>query len=667
MTKARPGDKVSVQIRSYANNTTPARGTIQSVLGRTGRYATEMAAIIRRYQLHDAFESSALVEAAQAKAAFEAGAIEGREDLRDQLIVTIDPPEAQDFDDAISLTRNSKGHWVLGVHIADVSAFVPADSALDRSARLRGNSVYLPGQTLPMLPEILSNGICSLQPDVPRYTKTVFLTYNKDGQVMATRFCRSVIQSKARLTYQQVDRILKGEPLNQTRDIIDLLRDMEALARCLQTRRHQAGMLHLAMPEIEVILDHEGRAVDVVPKDTSFPHTLIEMFMVEANVAVARLLDRYCIPFMRRIHPAPNLATLRQLSHTLRLLGVNLSRQPKRVQLQGLLEQLGDTRLTVPVNLLVLRSLAKAVYSPAAVGHYALAASQYCHFTSPIRRYADLIVHRVLDAYLAGQVYKARRLYSIGDLTQIGAHISETEQAAEEAEQEVKTILVLSLLKRCIGEEHEGGGRQPDTFRGLCVSPGVRRPRPSPDRVTRCRSMAIRRTSPMPGRSPQPHGPTPGSTHARAYHRSPPCSRTHGPGPGPSRGQEKDTRHPPQYPTLQTQEETLYKGTEEKVISPQRGSLTFTACHLFLGMVFSVFYNFFTRALIDLYLRLVAGCSVIWINVIVYHKLDPLVFVIDPCVDPFEVLVPLRFKGAPLTREGLVGIEDVVLSLMPVM
>jgi ribonuclease R len=180
------------------------------------------------------------------------------------------------------------------------------------------------------------------------------------------------------------------------------------------------------------------------------------MFMVEANIAVANLLDRHCIPFIRRIHPSPNIKALRRLSQTLRLLGVNLSRQPRRVQLQALLDRLRDSNLGIPVNVLVLRSLAKAIYSPASEGHYALAASKYCHFTSPIRRYADLMVHRVLDAYLKGQVAQARRLYGFAELTDLGVHLTETEQAADEAEHEVKTILVLTLLERRIGEELDG-------------------------------------------------------------------------------------------------------------------------------------------------------------------------------------------------------------------
>lgn len=454
--EVRHGDKVAVRILSYPTRSVAARGVIAEVLGRPGRFGAETAAILKRYHLSDAFDPSAMVEAVNAKAEFDPKRARDREDLTDALIVTIDPPDAQDFDDAISLTRNEQGGWVLGVHIADVSHFVPADSALDRCARQRGNSVYLPGRTLPMLPEILSNGICSLQPEQMRYAKSVFLTYDKDGQVQSTRFANTLIKSRARLTYQQVDAVLRGSASDRAEDVTALLRGMDDLARRIEARRRRAAMLQLKMPTTELLCTASGQVVGVQPEDTCYPHTIIEMFMVEANVAVASLLDRYCVPFMRRIHPEPDARALRRLSQTLRLLGVTLSRQPQRSDLQALLEQVRDTKIGFPVNVLVLRSLEKAVYAPTSVGHYALAAPRYCHFTSPIRRYADLMVHRALEAYLTGHLDLARRQYTFPDLAAIGEHISQTEQEAEEAEQELKRILVLHLLRKRVGDELNG-------------------------------------------------------------------------------------------------------------------------------------------------------------------------------------------------------------------
>jgi ribonuclease R len=454
--EVRAGDKVVVLLRSYPTRSEPARGVITEVLGLTGHCGAEISAIMQRYGLEEYFTPSSLVEANNARSAFRPEDAQDREDLTDHLIITIDPPDAQDYDDAISLTRTKKGFWELGVHIADVSYFVPRGSSLDHEARKRGNTVYLPGHTLPMLPEILSTGLCSLQPDTVRYTKSVFLTYHKDGTLVATRLANSTIRSSARLTYEQADQAIRGRRSDVAEPVVTLLQDMDALARLFEDKRRRAGMLQLPMPETRVILDDTGRVTGVEPEDTSYTHTIIEMFMVEANIAVAHLLDRHCIPFIRRIHPAPNIKALRRLSQTLRLLGVNLSRQPRRVQLQALLDRLRDSNLAVPVHILVLRSLAKAIYSPASEGHYALAASKYCHFTSPIRRYADLMVHRVLDAYLRGQVAQARRLYGFAELADLGVHLTETEQAADEAEHEVKTILVLTLLEHRIGEELDG-------------------------------------------------------------------------------------------------------------------------------------------------------------------------------------------------------------------
>lgn len=452
----RHGDKVAVMIRTYPTRCEAATGTVREVLGHPGRFDAEISAIIRRHGLLEEFEPSALVEASNARENFRAQETQGRQDITDALVVTIDPPDAKDFDDAISLTATKQGGWLLGVHIADVSHFVQAGSALDRCARQRGNSVYLPGHTLPMLPEMLSNEICSLQPGKRRYTKSVYLTYNKDGHMQSVRFANTMIESKARLSYQQADAALKGHPGDFADEVVALLHEMDTLARAIEKRRRRAGMLQLKMPEQEVVMDESGRVVGVRPADASYPHTIIEMFMVEANVAVAALLDRYCVPFMRRVHPEPDGKVLRRLSQTLRLLGVTLSRQPQRGDLQALLDQVHGSRMSLPVHLLVLRSLAKATYTPASIGHYALAASKYCHFTSPIRRYADLIVHRALQAYLTGQMDLARRQYTFPELAAIGEHITETEQTAEEAEQELKTILILHLLRDKVGGVFDG-------------------------------------------------------------------------------------------------------------------------------------------------------------------------------------------------------------------
>jgi ribonuclease R len=447
---ARVKDKVVVEILSYPTERHLAHGVILEVLGRAGQYEPETASIIEQFRLPHEFDGSCIEQARRAAEGFEPDAAEEREDITDKVVVTIDPADAKDFDDAISLEKDSNGNWLLGVHIADVSSFVTVDSALDVEAKNRGNSVYLPGRTIPMLPEVLSNGICSLQPGQKRFCKSVYITYNDAGKVLSRRFANSLMCSTARLTYIDADRILKGHTKDFAPDVIALIKDMETLSRIIEKRRVKDGMLHLDLPETELIYDAAGQVVGAEPADTSYPHTIIEMFMVEANEAVAGLIDRLNIPFMRRVHPEPNELGLKELGRLLRTVGLALPRNTSRKDIQDLLEAVKGRDAEYAVNMLVLRSLEKAEYSPLDMGHYALASRQYCHFTSPIRRYADLLVHRVLDGHLRG---KKAETVTKGALTEIGKHITFTEQRAEDAEEELKTVLILQMLGKHIGEQ----------------------------------------------------------------------------------------------------------------------------------------------------------------------------------------------------------------------
>jgi ribonuclease R len=451
---AKDKDKVVVEILSYPTEKYLARGVIVEVLGRAGRYESEISSIIHQFHLPDEFNDSCIFQAHQAATGFNGAETEGRDDITGKVIVTIDPPDAKDFDDAISLEKDQQDNWVLGVHIADVTHFVPPETALDKEAKERGNSVYLPGKVLPMLPEMLSNGVCSLQPDQPRFVKSAYITYDDEGKILARRYRNSVIRSTQRLTYQQVDRFLKGHTKDIKQEVAPLLKDMETLARIIEKRRDKAGMLHLDLPETEIILDDSGRVADAQPADASYPHTIIEMFMVEANEAVATLLDRHNIPFMRRIHPEPNMLTMQNLSELVKALGLHLPRQPDRFALQNLLRAVKGTDSSLAINLVVLRSLERAVYSPLHIGHYALASNLYCHFTSPIRRYADLLVHRALDCYLRSNLNAGPDwLPDNQQLADTGRHITFTEERADDAENELKTVLILQMLADKVGEE----------------------------------------------------------------------------------------------------------------------------------------------------------------------------------------------------------------------
>ncbi len=447
---AKEKDKVVVEILTYPTEKHLARGVIIEVLGRAGRYESEIRSVIHQYHLPGDFDAGCIEQARRAAAQFDPEKPGRREDVTNKVIVTIDPPDAKDFDDAISLEKNSDSNWVLGVHIADVSHFVTADSPLDAEAKDRGNSIYLPGRTIPMLPEILSNGICSLQPGQKRFVKSVYLTYDEQGNIVGRRFANSVMRSTQRLTYLQADGILKGHTKDAGPDVVKLLRNMETLSRAIEQRRRKNGMIHLDLPEIELVFDKSGQVIDAHPADDSYPHTIIEMFMVEANDAVASLLDRLTIPFMRRIHPDPDALSMANLAKLVRGFGFTLPRRTDRKVIQDLLVAVKGADCSFAVNLAVLRSFEKAQYAPLNIGHYALASTHYCHFTSPIRRYADLMVHRVLEHHLRKEPAPKEQEQ---DLAEVGKHITFTEQRAEDAENELTTVLILQMLSKKIGEE----------------------------------------------------------------------------------------------------------------------------------------------------------------------------------------------------------------------
>lgn len=448
---AKVKDKVIVEILSYPTEDYLARGVIIEVLGKAGRYDSEIKSIIARYRLPGELDDSCLKQARRVCDKFDAAKMNGREDITKKTIITIDPPDAKDFDDAISMDKDEDGNWVLGVHIADVSSFILPGTPLDAEAKSRGNSVYLPAMTIPMLPEILSNGICSLQPDQKRYCKSAYITYDAEGNVIGRRFANSVMCSTKRLTYTQADKILKGRTKDIAPDVVKLLKNMEALSRQIEKRRLKNGMLELELPDTELIMDKSGRVVDACPADTSYPHKIIEMFMVEANEAVAAILDKKGMAFMRRIHPEPDSLSMKNVARLVKSFGLTMPRRPDRYAMQNLLAAVVGKDCSFAVNLVVLRSFEKAQYSPLNIGHYALASTHYCHFTSPIRRYADLLVHRLLDTYLQDISEPAEAL-SEQDLTEIGSHITFTEQQAEDAERELKKVLILQMLSKRIGD-----------------------------------------------------------------------------------------------------------------------------------------------------------------------------------------------------------------------
>jgi len=459
-TQAQPGDQVVVELTQFPSSTEVARGVIVEVLGRRGEPGIDTLSIIRQYMFPPHFAEPVLEDARRAVREHDLDVVlTDREDIRDQVVITIDPDDARDFDDAISVTRLRGGTIELGVHIADVSHFVEAGRPLDGEAGRRGNSVYLPRHVIPMLPEILSNGLCSLQEGQPRLCKSAFIQYDRTGNRKQARFANTVIQSTKRLTYREAGSILEGEVGGYAEAVVKLLKEMERLARIIQKRRLRDGMIVLDLPEVELVLDENGEVTDVQPAESGFPHTMIEMFMVEANEVVAELMTRLNVPHLRRIHPEPPPDAQQKLARFLGVLGKKLPETADRHELIRLLASVKGKPESFAVNLAALRSMARAEYSPKRIGHYALASKAYSHFTSPIRRYPDLVIHRLLNDYLTGRLGTAKQRASAPSeetLFQVGKRCSYTEQRAEDAERELRMVKILQFLSGRLGEIEDG-------------------------------------------------------------------------------------------------------------------------------------------------------------------------------------------------------------------
>ncbi|HZK82991.1 MAG TPA: ribonuclease R [Humisphaera sp.] len=476
----KPGTKVVVELTTFPADFERAVGVITEVLGGAGEKDVDLKAVIVQHNLPDKFPEEALAQARQSIDNFNPEQERTRRvDLTEEVICTIDPDDAKDYDDAISLRKLNSGLWELGVHIADVSYFVPAGTELDEEAYERANSCYFPGFVIPMLPEILSNGVCSLQEGVPRLCKSAFITYDDNAMPVSSRFENTIIKSRRRLRYKEAQAILDYSttiphpdgPKNVSEyppEVVEHLHQMDALARRLQKRRHHQGQIVLGLPEVDLVLDENGKVIDAVKEDESFTHTLIEMFMVEANEAVARLLDSQDVPFIRRTHPEPEMLDSEKLRAFVHVSGFKLPKQLDRKAIQTLLAAVKGKPESFAINLAVLKSLTRAEYSPQPLGHYALASEHYCHFTSPIRRYADLTVHRLLDAYFAARDIGPNRVGrkkpkidhesvpTFDKLVEIGRHLSFNERRADDAERELRQVKLLELLKDQIGEEFTG-------------------------------------------------------------------------------------------------------------------------------------------------------------------------------------------------------------------
>ncbi|RMG36372.1 MAG: ribonuclease R [Planctomycetota bacterium] len=451
---AQPGDKVVIEMIRFPSAFQPGEAVITRVLGPRGTPGVDEQTVIHEFGLRDEFPEAVLREARKVARRYEQMPTDGRLDLTRETIVTIDPIDARDFDDAISLKRMRNRHWKLGVHIADVSEFVREGSALDREAQLRGNSVYLPGRVLPMLPEVLSNGLASLQQGKPRLAKTVFIEFDPDGVPLDVELHDSVICVTRRFAYEQVLPIIRepqrfaGEVPKRVRE---LLVRMHELAMILRRRRFEAGALELHLKEVKVELDADGRVVGAKPVEHDESHQIIEEFMLAANMAVASVLDDRGLDFLRRVHADPDERKLKDFAEFCEALGYRLKNYQSRYELQRLIDRVHGSPAEHAVNYALLRSMKAAEYSPEKLGHYALAVENYCHFTSPIRRYPDLTVHRLVGQLVAGR--QRIRGPSYPDLVRLGQHCSHTERRADSAERELTKIKLLTYMENRVGEE----------------------------------------------------------------------------------------------------------------------------------------------------------------------------------------------------------------------
>ncbi|MFN2351588.1 MAG: ribonuclease R family protein [Kiritimatiellia bacterium] len=442
-------DRVVIQITEWPNRHVSPEAEIIEVIGPSSDPSLDTLAIIKHYDLPQSFPADVLREAENAPALMDDPG--PRRDLRQDFVFTVDPVTARDFDDALSLETDDAGRRVLGVHIADVAHFVQPGSALDEEAKLRGNSVYLPDKVLPMLPEQLSNGLCSLRPDSDRLAFSVWMTFDDRGQPVRADFARSIIRSRLRLTYEQCLEILQGKlpeacrTAGITPDQVARIRHIHKLAQQIrQLRFTRDHALELDVPEHEVIMGPAGMIVDIRRQENDISHQMIEECMVAANEAVDRELSAQGMAILRRVHEPPDPAKFEQLAAQLADMGLRPGDLSKRPNLAAFLKKLIGHPFEYDAKVAVLKSMKRAVYSPQALGHYGLAKKYYTHFTSPIRRYPDLVSHRVL----AARLQRRRNPYNAGELETLGANCSRTEQVAEQAEKSLLEIKKYRFLEQ---------------------------------------------------------------------------------------------------------------------------------------------------------------------------------------------------------------------------
>lgn len=458
---AKDGDVVTVKITKWPEHNRKPEGVVTEVLGRKGDRGIDILTIIKKNGLPEEFSNKVMKFAENISEEIAEEEYKGRRDLRDLRMVTIDGEDAKDLDDAVSIEKLENGNYRLGVHIADVTHYVRENNPLDKEAFKRATSVYLIDRVIPMLPRKLSNGICSLNPHVDRLTLTCFMEINNKGKVVDHEIVESVIKTDERMTYTDVTKILKGEDKEALKKYDYLYEDfklMEELCKILREKRTKRGAIDFEIAEAKITLNELGKPIEIKPYDREISNRIIEEFMLAANETVAEHMFWTHLPFVYRIHENPDEEKLAKFKEFVHNLGYNIrwSEEIRPRMFQEILEKVKGKNEETVVSTLLLRSMMQAKYAPTCTGHFGLAAQYYCHFTSPIRRYPDLQIHRIIKEYLHGEM-EQKRINKLKNIVgEAAKQSSEMERKAQDAEREVDDLKKAEYMQERIGEEFEG-------------------------------------------------------------------------------------------------------------------------------------------------------------------------------------------------------------------
>jgi ribonuclease R len=459
---AEPGEMVLVEITRWPSATRPPVGKIVEVLGRIDEPGVDTQIIIRKFGIPDAHSDDAVAEAARIGTQVKERDIKGRTDFRAVTTVTIDGEHARDFDDAITIEKLPNGHFWLGVHIADVSHYVTEGSVLDEEAYERGTSVYFTERAVHMFPAELATGLCSLNPNVDRLVQSCLMEVDRQGNVVRYEMHDGVINSDARMTYTAVNAILTdrdAETMFEYQPLVSMFEQMKELFDVLNRRRRRRGSIDFDLPEAEVILSEIGEIEAIVASERNIAHRIIEEFMLLANETVAAHLENNGVPALHRVHEAPDVKKVEEFETFITTLGYSLAARGRSLtpkHFQKLIDQMKGTPEERPIAALMLRTMQKARYDAASLGHFGLAVEHYTHFTSPIRRYPDLVVHRMLRESRQGAIAAARREELEEELPETAKHASEMERRADEAERELLQWKKVRFMANKVGDEYGG-------------------------------------------------------------------------------------------------------------------------------------------------------------------------------------------------------------------